>query len=66
MPFAVAAIVARLLELLPSSPLTRGQVDILKADNIAGGVLPGFAALGIQPRAVETVVPTYIGRSRPR
>jgi uncharacterized protein YbjT (DUF2867 family) len=63
MPFAVAGIVARLLELLPSPPLTRGQVDILRADNIAGGELPGFAALGIQPRAVEAVVPTYIGRS---
>jgi uncharacterized protein YbjT (DUF2867 family) len=62
-PFAVATIVARLLELLPSPPLTRGQVDILRADNIAGGELPGFAALGIQPRAVEAVVPTYIGRS---
>ncbi len=63
MPFAVAGIVARLLELLPNPPLTRGQVDILRADNIAGGELPGFAALGIQPRAVEAVVPTYIGRS---
>jgi len=66
MPFAVAAILARLLELLPSPPLTRGQVDILRADNIAGDALPGFAALGIQPRAVETVVPTYVGWSRPR
>lgn len=65
MPFALADILARLLELLPSPPLTTGQVDILRADNIAGGVLPGFAALGIQPRAVEAVVPTYIRRSRP-
>jgi len=64
MPFALADILARLFETLPSPPLTTGQVDILKSDNIASDTLPGFAALGIQPRAVEAVVPTYIGQSR--
>ena len=62
-PFAVAEIQARLFELLPSPPLTTGQVDLLKADNVVSGVLPGFRELGIQPKAVEEVVPTYIGRS---
>jgi hypothetical protein len=29
------------------------------------GALPGFRELNIQPKAVEEIVPTYIGRSRP-
>ena len=63
-PFAMAEVLARLFELLPSPPLTTSQVDLLKADNLASGALPGFQELGIQPEAVEAVVPTYIGRSR--
>jgi uncharacterized protein YbjT (DUF2867 family) len=62
-PFAVAAIQARLFELLPSPPLTTGQVDLLRTDNVASGVLPGFRELGIAPKGVEQVVPTYIRRS---
>jgi uncharacterized protein YbjT (DUF2867 family) len=60
-PFAVAAIQARLFELLPNPPLTTGQVDLLKADNVASGTLPGLQDLKIQPKTVEEVVPTYIG-----
>jgi NADH dehydrogenase len=63
-PFALAEVQARLFELLPSPPLTTAQVDLLKADNVASGALPGFRELNIQPEAVEEVVPTYIGRSR--
>ena len=63
-PFAVAQIQARLFEFLPSPPLTIGQVDLLKADSVVSGVLPGFRELNIQPKAVEEIVPTYIGRSR--
>src|SRR5262249_2502038 len=63
-PLAVAEALARLFELLPSPPLTTGQVDLLKADNLASGTLPGFRELGIQPEAVEEVVPAYIGRTR--
>jgi NADH dehydrogenase len=63
-PFAVAEVLARLFELLPSPPLTPGQVDLLKADNVASGVLPGFRELGLQPKAVEEIVPTYVGRGR--
>ena len=59
-PFAIAEVLARLFELLPSPPLTTGQVDLLRMDNVASGLLPGFEDLNIQPRAVEEVVPTYI------
>jgi NADH dehydrogenase len=60
-PFAAAAVLARLFEFLPNPPLTTGQVDLLEADNVASGTLPGFGELGIRPKAVEEVVPTYIG-----
>jgi NADH dehydrogenase len=63
-PFAAARILARLFELLPRPPLTTGQVDLLKADNVASGKLPGLRELDIQAKSVEEVVPTYIGRSR--
>jgi NADH dehydrogenase len=63
-PFAIAEFQARLFELLPRPPLTTGQVDLLKADSVASPALPGFRELNIQPKAVEEVVPTYIGRSR--
>jgi NADH dehydrogenase len=63
-PFAVAEIQARLLEFLPSPPLTTSQVDLLKADNVASGAVPGFPELNIRPKTIEDVVPTYIGVSQ--
>ena len=60
-PFVVAELQARLFELLPNPPLTTGQVDLLKVDNVAGGTLPGLRELNIIPKVVEEVVPTYLG-----
>jgi NADH dehydrogenase len=64
-PFAVAEIQARLFEFLPNPPLTTGQVDLLKADSVASGTVPGFPELDFLPKAVEEVVPTYIGTRAP-
>lgn len=63
-PFAVAEVQARLFELLPNPPLTSSQVDLLKADNVASGTLPGLRELNILPKAIEVIVPTYLGRWR--
>ncbi len=63
-PFAVAEVEAQLFELLPGPPLTTSQVDLLKEDNVASGALPGFRELNIQPKTVEEIVPSYIGRLR--
>ena len=65
-PFAVAQLQARLFGLLPNPPLTTGQVDLLKMDNVAGGTLPGLRELNIVPKAVEEVVPTYLGSTQSR
>jgi len=60
-PFAVAQAQARLFEFLPNPPLTTGQIDLLKVDNVASGTLPGLSELNIVPKAVEEIVPTYLG-----
>ncbi len=63
LPFAAAEVQARLFELLPNPPLTTSQVDLLKADNVATGTLPGLPELDIMPKSVEAIVPTYLGQS---
>ena len=63
-PIAIAEFQARLFELLPNPPLTTGQVDLLKVDNVASATLPGLRELNILPKAVEEIVPTYLGPSR--
>jgi NADH dehydrogenase len=62
-PFAVAGLVARGLEWLPNPPLTTGQVDLLKSDNVATGALPGLRELGIEPKALAQIAPSYLPRS---
>ena len=59
-PFPLATIQAAFMELLPGKPLTRDQVRLLRRDNVVSGALPGLADLGITPKAVELVVPTYL------
>jgi NADH dehydrogenase len=65
LPLAVAELQATFMELLPKPPLTRDQVKLLGRDNV---VDPGAATLkdlGIEPTAIEVVVPTYLHRYRP-
>jgi len=62
-PFAVAKIHARLFEFLPNPPLTTGQVELLKADNVARASLPGLRELSIEPKTVEEIIPTYLRRA---
>jgi NADH dehydrogenase len=59
-PFFIAEAQARLFEMLPTPPLTVGQVELLKEDNVASEAAPGFRDLGITPRSAEDVIPTYI------
>ena len=59
-PLPVARLQARLLELLPSPPLTVSQVELLAADNVARAGAPGFDRLGLQPTSFRQVVPAYI------
>jgi NADH dehydrogenase len=45
-------------------PITPDQVKLLRADNVVSGQYPGLAELGVQPTAVEPILPTYLYRFR--
>jgi uncharacterized protein YbjT (DUF2867 family) len=63
-PFALASVEAAFLELLPSPPLTRDQVKLLRHDNVVASGAFGLGDLGVQPTAMELVVPGYLVRFR--
>ena len=46
----------RLAELLPSPPLTRSQVELMRSDTVVSPDMPGLAALGISPQPLEEVL----------
>jgi NADH dehydrogenase len=56
MPFAVWTALATAAEFVPGAPLTRNQIELMRSDNVAAAGLPGFEALGIEPRGVEEVL----------
>jgi len=64
LPFAVAALQAKLMSILPSPPLTPDQVELLKGDNIVSSGALTLASLGITPTPAEVVLPTYLDRFR--
>jgi NADH dehydrogenase len=64
-PFAVAQVQAGVAELLPKPLLTRDQVTLLKQDNVVGDKAKTFKQLGLQPQAIEAILPTYLERYRP-
>ena len=65
LPFGLAELQGAILEKLPVPPLTRDQVRLLRSDNLVSEGALTLADLGIEPTAVETVVPTYTDRYRP-
>jgi NADH dehydrogenase len=67
-PFAIAKLQAMVLQFMPKPLLTPDQVELLKADNVVspeaerdGRTLRG---LGIEPVAMEAIVPSYLWRFR--
>jgi NADH dehydrogenase len=63
-PFWAAELKGMALQLLPVPPLTRDQVVLLKQDNVTTPGMPGLAELGIEPTAVELILPTYLDMYR--
>lgn len=64
LPFAVGDIQATFLGCLPNPPVTRDSMKSLREDNVVGDDAFSFGELGIQPTAVETILPTYVHRYR--
>ncbi len=62
--FGAAEALAGLLAWLPSPPLTRDQVRLLRRDNVVGADAAGLSALGVHATPLEVIVPTYLARAR--
>jgi NADH dehydrogenase len=59
-PYGVGKVFAYFAEFLPTPPVTRDQIELLKADNVATPGARGLAELGIAPTPVESIVPSYL------
>ncbi len=67
LPMWVGWLQAAAMELAPGEPLmSRDNLASMKVDNVATGLLPGLAALGITAASVAGVAPTYLGHRGPR
>ncbi len=71
-PFWIARLMAGVMELVQTISLglvppqiTRDQVATLRHDNVVNEGAKGFADLGIEPQALEAVLPDYLWRFRP-
>jgi uncharacterized protein YbjT (DUF2867 family) len=67
-PFALAKLQASVLQLMPKPLLTPDQVELLRSDNIVSDEAKRqgrtHEALGIDPLAMATIVPSYLWRFR--
>jgi NADH dehydrogenase len=59
-PFAAWHALARVAELLPGTPVTRNQVELMEIDTVASADVPGFADFGISPRPLEEVLQSIL------
>jgi uncharacterized protein YbjT (DUF2867 family) len=66
MPFAFWNALAGVAEMLPQSPLTRNQVELMQIDSTASERVPGFRALGITPRSLEDELEAILRQNKPR
>ncbi|MEM6488500.1 MAG: complex I NDUFA9 subunit family protein [Pseudomonadota bacterium] len=66
LPVFIARLQGAVLKYLPEPPITDDQVKLLGADNVVGPEARGFSDLGIEPRAPEGIIESYLVRFRPR
>src|SRR5262249_23172051 len=68
LPFGLAKLQAAFLQFLPTPLLTPDQVELLRSDNVVSQAAIAEArtiqALGIEPAALEAIVPSYLWRFR--
>jgi NADH dehydrogenase len=62
-PFAGWDALAAMARLLPSPPITEGQVALMRRDNVANPALPGLAALGVEPVSLRAELDRRLGRA---
>jgi len=56
LPFAVWDALAAAGRLLPSPPITEGQVTLMRRDNVPSPARPGLAAFGVDSTDLATVL----------
>src|SRR5262249_23704204 len=67
LPFPLASFKSLFAQYLPAPfKFTPDQVKLLQYDNVVSEGMPGLAQLGIQPTAVEMIVPGYLSRFNPK
>lgn len=59
-PFGIAEMMGRVLQLLPKPLLTRDQVRLLRHDNIVSKGAKTLYDLGVTPTPFEAIIPTYL------
>jgi uncharacterized protein YbjT (DUF2867 family) len=59
-PFWVAEALGGLLQVFPDAPLTRDQVRLLRTDKVVSGSEPTLGDVGVEPKALESIVPEYL------
>ena len=68
LPWPVASLVGKLAAVTAvigiAPVLTSDQVELLRSDNVVADGAAGFDALGITPRSIEAIVPSYLYRYR--
>jgi NADH dehydrogenase len=68
LPFGLAKLQASILQFMPTPLLTPDQVELLRTDNVVSPAATGegrtIAAFGIEPAAMEAIVPSYLWRFR--
>ena len=68
LPFGLARLQAMVLQLMPKPLLTPDQVELLRTDNIVSDAAQAegrtLKAFGIEPAAMEAIVPGYLWRFR--
>jgi NADH dehydrogenase len=68
LPFGLAKLKSYFLQLLPTPLLTPDQVELLRSDNVVSEAARAegrtIEALGVEPTAMEAIVPSYLWRFR--
>ncbi len=68
LPFAIARLQAWFLQYMPTPLLTPDQVELLRHDNVVTQAAEAegrtIEALGIEPAAIDAIVPGYLWRFR--
>lgn len=71
LPWAIASMIGSIVSLIPfiDPPLTVDQVELLKSDNVVSDQAKSegrdLISIGITPKAIETILPTYLVHFRP-